>query len=217
MCVSNRPDQLAHILEQYASQSGIRTELILVTNAANYAVPATHATETLDDVTVVETDPALSLGTALNRGVAAASGEVIAKFDDDDWYSPSYLADTCNIMRSEHAGLVGKKTYFVYFEAADETVRLYPGNENSRVGRIAGGTIVAHRDVCERVAFADLTLGEDVRFVRAAERHGFGIYGAPAVGYLQLRSTTHTWSIEDKKLAADGTLVGSGRRREYWS
>jgi len=216
VCVSNRPDQLGHILEQYSSQSGARTELILVTNAPNYAGPARSACETIDDATVIETDASVSLGSALNRGFAAASGEVIAKFDDDDWYSPTYVAEACEVMREHGSGVVGKKTYFVYFEAPDETMRLYSGNEDTRVGRLAGGTIVAHRDVCEQVSFADITLGEDVRFVRAAERRGFAIYGADARGYLQLRSTTHTWKIDDKKLAADGILIGSGRRREYW-
>lgn len=194
----------------------MRKELILVTNADGYG-PVAHRRAAADvSMLVIETAPAVTLGAALNLGVRAATGEVVAKFDDDDCYAASYLADAVATMARTGAGVIGKKTYFAYLESSDRTVRLFEGNEERRVGRLTGGTIVAHRTVCDRVSFDDVNLGEDGRFVRAAERAGFVVFSGSARGFLQIRGSDHTWRVADERLLADGAVVGSGRDDSYW-
>ena len=218
VCVSKRPAQLDHIVDTWTQQTGCRVELILVTNAHGYAEPAAHRVAEEPDAVVIETDPAMSLGQALNLGVAASSGQVIVKVDDDDDYSPDYAADVVATMRRTAAGVVGKKTYFVYLAESDRLLKMHPGNEDRRVGRVAGGTVAFHRQVASQVQFEHRTLGEDVGFVRAAERAGFAVYGDHARGYLQTRhrALEHTWSITDDELMASCDVVGSGRADELW-
>jgi len=219
ICVSNRPDQLDHVVETWRSQTGCRVELVLVTNADGYAPIARERLAGVDMATVIETDPSWSLGRALRLGITAARGTVLAKIDDDDEYAPRYLVDSVATMRTQGAGVVGKKTYFVHLGGSDRTLLMYPGNEDRRVGRVAGGSIVTHRDVTSVVRFPNRTLGEDVGFVRAAERAGFAVFSGPARGYLQVRDVglDHTWTIDEGRLAAAGRVVGSGRSEDLWA
>jgi hypothetical protein len=218
LCVSKRPDQLEHVASTWQAQSYGDVELLLVTNADGYGEQAHRKLDPIPNASVLVTDPSVSLGSALNLGIDAASGQVIAKIDDDDHYAPGYGDAVVAAMRETKAGVVGKKTYYAYLAQTDQIVRMFPGNEQRRVGRVAGGTIAFHRDVADHVRFADRTLGEDVTFVRAAERVGFGVHSTAAAGYVQVRSTAMdpTWSAPDEQLLASGEIVGDGFLPEYW-
>jgi len=217
LAVTNRPAQLSHIVATFDAQQ-VNKELILVTNSDDFAADQVEQHASRSDVTHLATDPALSLGQALNLAASAASGQVLAKLDDDDYYANSYLADAVQVMRSTGAGVVGKKTYFVYLEEREQTLLVYPGNESKRVGRVAGGSIVAHRDVVDRVPFPDRNLGEDVLFVRRAERAGFAVFSAEPQGFLQYRANTgHTWQFTADDLLAVGTVMGSGHDESLWT
>ena len=58
-----------------------------------------------------------TLGDCLNRGVEAASGEYVAKMDDNDHYGERYLSDHVLAASFSDAEVVGKGLFFVYFEA----------------------------------------------------------------------------------------------------
>ena len=181
LVVTDRPAQLDHVVASYDAQT-TNKELVLVTNSDHFSISQLERITSRPDVIHIATAPEVSLGAALNLAVTASSGEVLAKFDDDDHYSDTYLAAAVAVIQRTHAGVVGKKTYFVYLEERDETLLVYPGNEGRRVGRVAGGTIVAHRDVFKRVSFPECNLGEDVLFVRRAERAGFAVLSAAPTG-----------------------------------
>lgn len=218
LLVTNRPHQLDHAVRSYDAQLYPNTELVVVTNGGDFNVEAIDALRARADVICLTTEADVSLGEALNLAVTSSSGGVIAKFDDDDHYAPRYLDDAVLCMRSTGAAIIGKKTYYVYLESFDRTVRIYPGNEGRRVGRVAGGTIVAHRDVLDRVKFPAVDLGEDVRFVRAAERRGFGVYGCAAEGFLQCRAAIgNTWQIDPHHLVEVSEDVGTGYDPTLWS
>jgi len=216
--VTNRPAQLDHALASFDRQQYRHKELILVTNGGDF--PATRMLQLAarTDVTCLTTPAEMTLGAALNRGADAASGRVIAKFDDDDHYGPDHLSESVEAMRRTGAGVVGKKTYYLYMESTDRTVLIYPGNEGRRVGRVAGGTIVAHRDVFDRVRFPALNLGEDVAFVRAVERRGFGVHSTEAAGFLQWRAASgHTWAFDQADIERVSDEIGVGHDPDLWT
>lgn len=218
VCVSKRPGQLRHVLAIFDAQIDVTAELVLVTHAPGYADDARAAVDGRDDVTVVDCAPSISLGHALNLGVSRSSGDVVCKIDDDDRYSPDYVRRVLDALIDTQAGVVGQKSYFVHLEDRDETIVMFPDSPPGRVGRVAGGTIAAARVVFDHVAFPDCTLGEDVRFVRAAERAGFAVWSMPAGGYLQARSTSidHTWTAGDDELLRSARRVGTGSAAELW-
>lgn len=215
--VTNRPHRIEHAIASFDAQHTERKELVLVTNGDGFDEARMSELCRRPDVRCIRTPAHLSLGAALNLGVGAADFDVIAKFDDDDHYGPDYLGDGVDCMRSTGAAVVGKKTYYLYLESADRTVLMYPGNESKRVGRVAGGTIMAHRRVFDHVGFPQVDLGEDVRFVRAVERCGYGVYSARARGFLQRRAATgHTWAFDAAEITAVSDDVGPGEAMALW-
>lgn len=214
---TNRPHQLDHAVASFDAQNYGNKTLVIVTNGGDFDSTALDQLASRPDVHVLTTPATQSLGSALNAGVRATRGQVIAKFDDDDAYGAEYLASAVNVMRETGAAVIGKKTYFVYLEGVDRTVKIYPGNEGKRVGRVAGGTIVAHRDAIDSVPFPDKNLGEDVGFVRAVERRGFGVFSAAAAGFLQWRGVSgNTWHIEPEHIVEVSADVGPGSDPDYW-
>lgn len=218
LAVTNRPQQLQHICASYDSQVYPNKELLIVTNGGEFDTAALDQLAQRPDISWIETPASLTLGEALNRGVSATSGGVVAKFDDDDFYAENYLTDATLALAETKAAVVGKKSYFVYLEELDRTVLIYPGNEDQRVGRVAGGSIVANREVFDTVTFPALNLGEDVAFVRAAERAGFGVFSAGTRGFLQWRGRSgHSWDFPTDEFLRVGTEVGSGHDPSLWA
>ena len=218
ICVSNRPAQLEHIVDTWQRQMRVDVELVLVTNVDGYAPRARALLEPLPQSMVIETDESVTLGAALNRGIAASSGTVVAKVDDDDLYSSRYLFDGVETLRRTKAGVVGKKSHFVFVEAIDQTILRFPNAEHQRVGRVAGGTLVMHRDVLDEVGFDDVNVGEDTAFARAVEHAGWAVASGGAAGYLQIRGrrADHTWQPEVEQLLKGSRIVGAGKRAAYW-
>lgn len=218
VCVSHRPLLLAQVLASMTAQINCRTEFILVTNSSDYWNHTSCKPDELPAMSVIDTHESTTLGQALNSGFEAASGEIICKLDDDDLYSPRYVAEIVATMRKTGAGVVGKKTYLAHLVASDETIVLHDGFENTRVNRVAGGTIAVHSSVSARIGFSHVNLGEDGRYLRAAERTGYAIHGSSRHNYVQVRSQRlgHAWQASDDRLRQAGSVVGPGLEDNYW-
>ena len=94
-----------------------------------------------------------SLGACLNQLVAAASGEVVAKMDDDDLYGPHYLSDQLHALDYSGAALVGKQAHHMYLEAPGRDARALP-RAGAQVHRLRDGP--DHRDLARGGARAPL-------------------------------------------------------------
>ena len=103
-------------------------------------------------LTVVGVSSERSLGDALNAGVDAASGEVVTKMDDDDWYGSDHLWDLMLALDYSGAELVAKGAEFVYMEELDITIRRFTGrSEGANVTTVAGGTLTISKHNLEAV------------------------------------------------------------------
>jgi len=217
ICASMRPDRLSAVLALARLQTWPQTELIIIANTAGYVRRSEVTKAELGD-TVVLNHPELSLGECLNAGVAAASGEVVAKVDDDDLYSAHYLSATIRALQTAEAEVTGQKTNFAYVTQLDATYLRDPGNENCFVGRLAGGTIATLRSVAQEIGFAALDVGEDGDFIRRVERSGGRIWSGSAGNYLQIRNEPagHAWTADHDRFLAGAKLVGTGHDSDLW-
>lgn len=133
--------------------------------------------------------PGTSLGHKRNELVGMATGDVIAQFDDDDYYAPDYLEFMVDALGN--ADLVKLAGFYVYMAGADpsradffgywDTAAAEPhcyaltpgGGAEVREGLAVedrnlfgyGFSYVFRKDVFERVRFPDVNFGEDYELV----------------------------------------------------
>ena len=108
-----------------------------------------------------------TVGAKRNEACRLARGELIAHWDDDDWYAPSRLRRQVEALQATSADLCGTSTLYFYQPSADRAWRYrFGGGTASRM--LVGTSLVYRRRAWERSAFANIGVGEDVRFVRAS-------------------------------------------------
>ncbi|MGR3360644.1 MAG: glycosyltransferase [Paracoccus sp. (in: a-proteobacteria)] len=150
-----------------------------------------------------------SLSAALNMGVAASRGDLIARFDADDIYLDDYLSRSIRFMQAMSADLCGKPEIFVHFEKIGGTILYdfcpqdYQPWAGSRDVVGSGSSLIVTRAAAERLSFAEeLAEGEDRDFYRRALFHGFRVLFAPPFGHLVIRKSgeRHTWQQSEARL-----------------
>ncbi|MBB4914522.1 glycosyltransferase family 2 protein [Streptosporangium saharense] len=195
-----RPHLLGGALAQIAAQRRVEVEVLL----GLHGVPADHpevrhaiAASGLP-VTVVEAPAATPFGEVLNLAATRASGEYVAKWDDDDWYGPEHLADLLLARAYTGADIVGTAAEFFYLEPLNVTVRRTDYTGEIWSDHVAGGTILTGRDVFTGTGgFPALPRGVDAAFLKAAHAEGARIYRTHGLGYVLRRSVSaeHTWRL----------------------
>ena len=145
-------------------------------------------------LTVVRVSSTATLGDALNAGTDAASGELITKMDDDDWYGPEHLWDLVSAAEYSGAELVAKGAEFVYLEQLDLTIRRFVGRAESSNRTVAGGTLTISRRNLEALGgWRPLAHGVDTALVADVERAGGRVFRTHGFGYIYRRHGAQTW------------------------
>ena len=142
--------------------------------------------------------PQESIGMKRNRACAAARGQYIAQWDDDDWYGPRRLTTQLEPLLAGRADVTGLVTT-VFFELVPwrfwgVSTRLH---RDLFVENVHGGTLVYRRDVWERLArYPDTSLAEDAHFLLAAKRRGARLQQISGHGlFMYVRHGTNAWNL----------------------
>ncbi|HEY2899208.1 MAG TPA: glycosyltransferase, partial [Polyangia bacterium] len=107
-----------------------------------------------------------TVGAKRNEACRLARGELIAHWDDDDWHAPSRLRRQVEALRAAGAEVCGTSTLYFYQPSTDRAWRYAYASGGPRM--LVGTSLLYRRRAWERSPFADIQVGEDVRFVRAA-------------------------------------------------
>ncbi|MFB9249801.1 family 2 glycosyl transferase [Sphaerisporangium melleum] len=197
---SRRPTLLGSALAQIARQRHVEVEVLL----GLHGVPAAHpdvrrAVEAFPlPLTVVEADAATPFGRVLHDVAARASGDDIAKWDDDDWYSPEHLADLLMARAYSGADIVGTAAEFFYLEPLNTTVRRTDYTSEVWSDHVAGGTILLARETYQHIGgFEGVERGVDAQLLKTAHTAGARIYRTHGLGYVLRRTLAagHTWQL----------------------
>ena len=199
---TRRPELVGFALAQIARQRGARFELVLAMHGFTADVPvvrsALHEFEATGiPITVHEAPADQVFGAVLNDAADRASGTVIAKWDDDDWYGPDHLTDMLMARHYSSADLVGITQDLVYLQELDVTVwRSYQTEKPSP--DVVGSTIVIDRSVLDAVGgFRPLPRAIDSQLLLAVRRNGGRIFRTHGLGYLLRRAGEgHTWGAD---------------------
>lgn len=216
---TNRPEHLGEVLTTHASQAHGDKELVLV--AHGFEAPADLRARAqnagVENLQIVEVSSDQPLGVCLNRGIAAASGQVIAKMDDDDIYGAHYLSDQLAALRYSAADLVGKQAHYLHMRGSDIVICRFPEREHRFTDLVMGPTLMAHKSTLLEHPFAERTLGEDTDLQKRLIAADARIYSADRFNFVQVRgSHSHTWAVEDNLLLANGDVHAFGYAKGHY-
>lgn len=216
-----RPQQLEHIFETIGKQRDVDVELILVAHkfklnqdkimdlALNYGVSSYRILELGNDS---------SLGDCLNAAVSLASGDFVAKMDDDDLYGENYLFDQVAALRFSGASIVGKQAHFMYLGDSDATLLRFAEREHRFTNLVMGPTILGYAEVFKSIPFESRNRGEDTRFLQDVVESGRTVYSSDRFNFVQMRGEdgkSHTWDLSDAELTATGSIQWFGRNDRH--
>lgn len=198
---TNRPEFFMNILNNYYNQSYPNKELIIVINKDSMNLNKYRKKAlAYSNVSVYKVPEKKSLGQSLNYGVSKTKLPLIAKFDDDDYYSPYYLLEQVKALIRTRSDIVGKHACLVYLAASKKLIIRSPKEKNKPITFVQGGTILFRRHIRRKVRFADRSVGEDVRFMKDCRKKGYKAYATSPFNYVYIRrknKKSHTWRAND--------------------
>lgn len=195
LMVTRRPDMVPFALRQVARQRGVDFEVVLATHG--FEADSTHLCELRErgvPVTVLSADSSLLFGEVLNQAAEHASGDVLLKMDDDDWYGPDFAADLLLARGYSGAEIVGCPAEFTFVAPLWLTTRRPDSTEIYRPF-VAGGTMMIDRAAFRTVGgFRHTRKYVDANLLRAVTDAGGSVYRSHGLGYVLRRgSQGHTW------------------------
>lgn len=202
--VTRRPTFLGHALEQVLQQTHPRLELIVVGHGIDpaRAIDQRHRSGPVA-LRTAQVPADRTLGDGLRRATELASGELLLKMDDDDWYGPHLVSDLVLALEVSGADLAGSAMDFVYLAALGLTIRR--GAASERFGsHVSGATLLLRRDDLAAVGgWPRVPRAVDSRLLDAIRVAGGSHYAMHGFGYLvhrHLEGNTFT--------AADAWFLG---------
>lgn len=205
---TNRSDRLPHILPQIFNQIHKNFEIVIVNHGVDSGIfnnflriaLSEHKAPPPVTIEVLTAPSGSSFGNALSLGCRAASGDFIAKIDDDDFYSKYHLTDLLTPTLYKKHAIVGKPLHYIYIEPLKTTViRKFIGKTGlpeTSSDWCAGGTMLISKDFGEDVSwFSNVNSAVDADIQSKALSQGETIYKTHGGGYVYYRGNeNHTWS-----------------------
>ena len=216
LLATNRPERLGAAVASAAAQTYPAAELVLAPHGDGFTDDAlARAVEAagipVRVAPVADTEP---LGAVLNAAVAASTGALLAKFDDDDHYSPDHLWDL--VLAHEYSGaeLVAKGAEYVYVAGQDRTLRMF-GRRGERYlgypGVSGGAMLISRHDLARAGGWRRVPRHVDTELARDVTCIGGRIYRTHGRGYLRVRhGHDHTWDIDESHFTGRATDTREG-------
>lgn len=213
ICCTIREQFMENVFQNYDRQTIEKKELIIILNDKEMDVDNWRARAAHYKGVSVYKLPDLTLGECLNYGIKKSRFNIIAKFDDDDYYTPSYLAQQVRALQYKKADLVCKRTVYMYFEE-NKTLAIHLAFKkvNSFIQKnsgVKGSTLVFRKKLWKNVKFHPINVGEDTMFLKKCLEEKFKIYATDHYNYVCVRRNEkyHTWQSNNKKLMSRSLIL----------
>lgn len=198
-----------NVFNNYQQQTYKDKELIIILNKDSMDIDRwIEKAKKYRNVQVYQLHEKATLGDCLNFGIMRAKDDIIAKFDDDDYYGPDYIKSSIKVFKNKQISIIGKSSIFIYFKNMNALIHV-SGNENSITDSVAGATLMFRRDVYQHVQFEKVNRGEDYHFLEQCKEKGFTIYSTDRFHFAVIRheAEKHTWKISEEELMEWGELI----------
>jgi glycosyltransferase involved in cell wall biosynthesis len=167
----NRRQFVPHALEYFLHQDYPNRELIIVDDGHD---AIGDLSEGLPNVHYFRLPTRLSIGAKRNLACQRAQGEIIAHWDDDDWYSSDRLRYQVAPIIAGKADITGLENAFVLELPAGVFWTSHPRlHQQLFVGNVHGGTLVYRKELlAEGLRYPEINLAEDASLLHGAMRRG---------------------------------------------
>lgn len=183
--VTNRDYCINNIINNFLRQEFDDKELIIVIN--NDKINIDDIFKYIDkksNIFVYKLPQSTSLGTCLNFGINKSNYNIIAKFDDDDYYGPYYLDEANKVFIRENCFVLGKQKTYYYLEKYKKLILKNSATENNYTQTLMGSTICFKREVFDKVKFRDISSREDYFFSSECKKNGYMLYSTSPYNHL---------------------------------
>ncbi|MGF7060009.1 glycosyltransferase [Brassicibacter mesophilus] len=203
---TRKPKYIDNVFENYERQNYDNKELIIVLNNNSIDIEEWEKKASqYNYVKVFQLDESKNLSECLNFGIEHTKYEIIAKFDDDDYYGPNYLKDSIKAFKNKYAGIVGKAKIYIYFEDSKIlAIRNDGRKENHYVTVIADATMLIRREVLDIVKFDEnIENSVGIKFCKDCKKHGIRTYATDRKNFVARRHECmddHMWLIQKQEL-----------------
>ncbi|RLL46919.1 glycosyltransferase family 2 protein [Oceanobacillus piezotolerans] len=195
--VTMRDEFLENVFQNYERQRVGKKELIIVLNNDEMDIKHWRIKAIgYQNVRIFQLSEQVSLGACLNFATEKARGDYIAKFDDDDYYGPYYLAHIKEEFHSHpDVSVVGKTCYYLYLVNKKALLLFKPHGENRFTGWVAGASLVYKKELFKTIQFVDLNRAIDWYFLQDCKNHNIKIYSTNKENFVIIRRDPkyHTW------------------------
>ncbi|MFZ7943326.1 glycosyltransferase family 2 protein [Neobacillus sp. 19] len=195
--VTNRMEFIDNVFSSYENQIWPEKELIIILNNDSMnLLEWQEISKKYNQVSVYQLSDHITLGSCLNFGVNKAKYGYIAKFDDDDYYGSKFLTEAMDTFEKRNADVVGKRTCYMYNALTNELRLRFPKREHKSVSILQGGTIMAKKEIMEKIPFPDKNVGEGLSFTQRCRAKGYRIFSTSRFNFAYIRhgDDSHTWN-----------------------
>ena len=203
LLVTRRPELLSGALTMIARQKYPRLEVILGLHGEGFGDVERLVDGLVCASKIVRAAAHMPFGSVLNAAVAASTGTLLAKMDDDDLYDAEHVWDL--VLAHEYSGaqLVGKGIEFIYLAGADRTAHCFRDRgeryADPAINVVGGGALLIARHDLERAGgWRRMRRHVDQALIADVGRAGGKIYQTHGAGFALVRhGRHHTWEMED--------------------
>ena len=159
MPTCNRRRFVPHAIEYFLSQEYPHKELIILDDGDD---PVEDLVPDSTLIRYIRIDKKLTLGRKLNMGCAEAKGELIAHWDDDDWYSAGRITLQAECLERTGCQLCGINDLLYHNLVTHQSFNYqYPAHLRTW---LSGSSLFYRKELWEHNKFADINVGMDGLF-----------------------------------------------------
>jgi glycosyltransferase involved in cell wall biosynthesis len=156
----------------------------------------------IPNVRYIRLNQRATIGAKRNRACREARGELIAQWDDDDWYAPDRLSYQARPILAGEADLTGlENTYLLELPTGRFWTTQHQLHQKMFVGDVHGGTLVFRKDVLDNhLRYPEVNLAEDAGLLKQALRRGKRLARLPNPGvFVYVRHGKNAWQFAPGK------------------
>jgi glycosyltransferase involved in cell wall biosynthesis len=196
MPTANRRRFVQLALDHFAQQDWPARELIIVDDGDDAVEDLTRGREGVHYLRLARRR---SIGRKRNLACQEARGQVIAHWDDDDWYAPDRLRRQVEPIVRGDAELTGlEMRYLLHLPSGQFWTAERRLHRKMFIGDVHGGTLAFRRSLFNRgLQYPETNLAEDAAFIKQAVLRGHRLLRLENPGiFVYMRHGKNAWQFE---------------------